>query len=52
METATETRFDEIPSLAQERGRAVSAFICYDLLGFEAATEAKPCAFGWTREEA
>ena len=36
METATETRFGEILSWVEETGRAVGAFTCYDLLGFEA----------------
>ena len=40
METATETRFGEILSRAQETGRAVGAFTCYDLLGFEAVVRA------------
>ena len=40
METATETRFREILSRAQETGRAVGAFTCYDLLGFEAVVRA------------
>ena len=40
METATETRFGEILKRAQETGRAVGAFTCYDLLGFEAVVRA------------
>jgi ketose-bisphosphate aldolase len=40
VETATETRFAEILSRAQENGRAVGAFTCYDLLGFEAVVRA------------
>ncbi len=40
METATETRFGEILSRAQKTGRAVGAFTCYDLLGFEAVVRA------------
>ena len=40
MESATETRFGEILSQAQETGRAVGAFTCYDLLGFEAVVRA------------
>ena len=40
MEAATETRFGEILSRAQETGRAVGAFTCYDLLGFEAVVRA------------
>jgi ketose-bisphosphate aldolase len=39
-ETATETRFGEILSRAQKTGRAVGAFTCYDLLGFEAVVRA------------
>lgn len=35
-----ETRFGEILSRAQETGRAVGAFTCYDLLGFEAVVRA------------
>jgi ketose-bisphosphate aldolase len=38
--TATETRFGKVLSLAQEAGRAVGAFTCYDLLGFEAVVRA------------
>jgi ketose-bisphosphate aldolase len=38
--TATETRFGEMLSRAQETGRAVGAFTCYDLLGFEAVIRA------------
>ena len=40
MATATETRFGEILSRAQETGRAVGAFTCYDLLGLEAVVRA------------
>jgi ketose-bisphosphate aldolase len=40
VETATETRFGEILKRAQETGRAVGAFTCYDLLGFEAVVRA------------
>ena len=40
METATETRFAETLSRAQEADRAVGAFTCYDLLGFEAVVRA------------
>ena len=40
METATETRFGEMLSRAREAGRAVGAFTCYDLLGFEAVVRA------------
>jgi tagatose 1,6-diphosphate aldolase GatY/KbaY len=40
VETATETRFGEMLSRAQETGRAVGAFTCYDLLGFEAVVRA------------
>jgi ketose-bisphosphate aldolase len=40
VETATETRFAEVLSRAQETGRAVGAFTCYDLLGFEAVVRA------------
>ncbi len=43
METATETRFGEILSRAREAGRAVGAFTCYDLLGFEAVVRAAEC---------
>ena len=32
----TETRFGQFMSRAREAGRAVGAFTCYDLLGFEA----------------
>ena len=47
METATETRFGEILSRAQETGRAVGAFNCYDLLGFEAVVQRDyPIVFG------
>jgi ketose-bisphosphate aldolase len=37
---ATETRFGELLSRAQKTGRAVGAFTCYDLLGFEAVVRA------------
>jgi fructose/tagatose bisphosphate aldolase len=40
VETATETRFGEMLSRAQETGRAVGAFTCYDFLGFEAVVRA------------
>ncbi len=40
METTTETRFREMLSRAREAGRAVGAFTCYDLLGFEAVVRA------------
>jgi ketose-bisphosphate aldolase len=40
VEAATETRFGEILSRALETGRAVGAFTCYDLLGFEAVVRA------------
>jgi ketose-bisphosphate aldolase len=40
VETATETRFGEILSRAHKTGRAVGAFTCYDLLGFEAVVRA------------
>jgi tagatose 1,6-diphosphate aldolase GatY/KbaY len=40
MVTATETRFGKVLSLAREAGRAVGAFTCYDLLGFEAVVRA------------
>ncbi len=40
MGTATETRFGRILGLAREAGRAVGAFTCYDLLGFEAVVRA------------
>jgi tagatose 1,6-diphosphate aldolase GatY/KbaY len=40
VEIATETRFGEILRRAQETGRAVGAFTCYDLLGFEAVVRA------------
>jgi ketose-bisphosphate aldolase len=40
VETATETRFAETLSRAQEAYRAVGAFTCYDLLGFEAVVRA------------
>src|ERR671916_1721401 len=38
--TATETRFGRTLGLAREAGRAVGAFTCYDLLGFEAVVRA------------
>jgi fructose/tagatose bisphosphate aldolase len=40
VETATETRFGAMLSRAQETGRAVGAFTCYDFLGFEAVVRA------------
>jgi ketose-bisphosphate aldolase len=40
VETTTETRFREMLSRAREAGRAVGAFTCYDLLGFEAVVRA------------
>jgi ketose-bisphosphate aldolase len=40
METATETRFGEVLGRARAAGRAVGAFTCYDLLGFEAVVRA------------
>ena len=40
MKTASETRFGEILGRAQRTGRAVGAFTCYDLLGFEAVVRA------------
>jgi len=40
MVTATETRFGKVLGLAREAGRAVGAFTCYDLLGFEAVVRA------------
>ena len=40
MATSTETRFGEVLGLAREAGRAVGAFTCYDLLGFEAVVQA------------
>jgi tagatose 1,6-diphosphate aldolase GatY/KbaY len=40
MVTATETRFGKVLALAREAGRAVGAFTCYDLLGFEAVVRA------------
>jgi tagatose 1,6-diphosphate aldolase GatY/KbaY len=40
MATSTETRFGEVLSRAREAGRAVGAFTCYDLLGFEAVVRA------------
>jgi ketose-bisphosphate aldolase len=38
--TATETRFGRVLGQAREAGRAVGAFTCYDLLGFEAVVRA------------
>jgi tagatose 1,6-diphosphate aldolase GatY/KbaY len=38
--TETETRFGEVLTRAREAGRAVGAFTCYDLLGFEAVVRA------------
>lgn len=35
-----ETRFGEVLSRAREMGRAVGAFTCYDLMGFEAVVRA------------
>ena len=35
-----ETRFGEVLARAQAAGRAVGAFTCYDLLGFEAVVRA------------
>jgi tagatose 1,6-diphosphate aldolase GatY/KbaY len=40
VETPAETRFGEILGRARETGRAVGAFTCYDLLGFEAVVRA------------
>ncbi len=40
MGAATETRFGEVLARAQRAGRAVGAFTCYDLLGFEAVVRA------------
>jgi tagatose 1,6-diphosphate aldolase GatY/KbaY len=40
VETTTETRFKEMLSRAREAGRAVGAFTCYDLFGFEAVVRA------------
>jgi tagatose 1,6-diphosphate aldolase GatY/KbaY len=40
VETVAETRFGEILGRAREMGRAVGAFTCYDLLGFEAVVRA------------
>jgi tagatose 1,6-diphosphate aldolase GatY/KbaY len=40
VETVAETRFGEILVRARETGRAVGAFTCYDLLGFEAVVRA------------
>ena len=40
MVTATETRFGRVLGQACEAGRAVGAFTCYDLLGFEAVVRA------------
>ena len=39
-ETATQTRFGEVLARARGMGRAVGAFTCYDLLGFEAVVRA------------
>jgi tagatose 1,6-diphosphate aldolase GatY/KbaY len=38
--TETETRFGEVLARAHGTGRAVGAFTCYDLLGFEAVVRA------------
>jgi tagatose 1,6-diphosphate aldolase GatY/KbaY len=38
--TETETRFGEVLTRARGAGRAVGAFTCYDLLGFEAVVRA------------
>src|SRR3712207_7327003 len=38
--TATETKFGKGLGRAREAGRAVGAFTCYDLLGFEAVVRA------------
>jgi tagatose 1,6-diphosphate aldolase GatY/KbaY len=40
MATPAETRFGEVIVRAREAGRAVGAFTCYDLLGFEAVVRA------------
>ncbi|HEX2181733.1 MAG TPA: class II fructose-bisphosphate aldolase [Rubrobacteraceae bacterium] len=40
METSTETRFGEVLDRARGMGRAIGAFTCYDLLGFEAVVRA------------
>jgi tagatose 1,6-diphosphate aldolase GatY/KbaY len=40
METSTQTRFGEVLGRARGAGRAVGAFTCYDLLGFEAVVRA------------
>ena len=40
MEPSAETRFGEVLVRAREAGRAVGAFTCYDLLGFEAVVRA------------
>ena len=40
MDTTTETRFGKVLGVAREAGRAVGAFTCYDLLGFEAVVRA------------
>ncbi len=40
MGTETETRFGEVLARARRAGRAVGAFTCYDLLGFEAVVRA------------
>lgn len=38
--TVAQTRFGKVLSQAREAGRAVGAFTCYDLLGFEAVVRA------------
>jgi tagatose 1,6-diphosphate aldolase GatY/KbaY len=38
--TETETRFGEVLARAHTEGRAIGAFTCYDLLGFEAVVRA------------
>jgi tagatose 1,6-diphosphate aldolase GatY/KbaY len=40
MATSTETRFGNVLARARKAGRAVGAFTCYDLLGFEAVVRA------------
>ena len=40
MGTETETRFGQVLARARRAGRAVGAFTCYDLLGFEAVVRA------------
>ena len=40
MGSATETRFGQVLARARRAGRAVGAFTCYDLLGFEAVVRA------------